>query len=309
MVNENVVADNQNSDCVLCTPSIPIEQGEEEERKDDVEEIEFEINRAASPIAGVHEENLVEMFSQSDEATEEELIEILFNCSRCKKKFRRKENLQLHEKHCIDSRKDLVLELPKKQARIEDYFCNNETKLLSEEVKGTIQLGAGDLSHDDHNEQWKMPDVINRSFNDNLMTYRKDFNQQNKQNLLDRFRKMLEMYKNIIKIHVAERGIKFYFSLKVIFHKLVDITEMTDPPVCLRSDVFTALVGETDISFMEEAFSSLIQKIETFEQNGSGWTLDRFVNLDLGKILFRLFSLSINEYYQNISLFFFRLYL
>ena len=83
-----------------------------------------------------------------------------------------------------------------------------------------------------------MPTIINRSSNDDVMTFRKDFDERHKNHQLKRLKAMLNMYQAIVKLQRdAKRRIKLYFHLKAIFHKLTD-HKLTDPNK-LRTSMFT----------------------------------------------------------------------
>ena len=73
-----------------------------------------------------------------------------------------------------------------------------------------------------------------------------------------------------------------------MFHQSKDPDNLTDPPVSFRSEVFTALNMDKFEIHTKFAFQQFQQQIETFERNGSGWVLDHFINLDIGKYRFSL---------------------
>ena len=76
--------------------------------------------------------------------------------------------------------------------------------------------------------------------------------------------------------------LKFYFSVHIVFVKAADPNVFTVPPVVLQTDpvrVFLADLFRLDEIF-EMDIKQLVEKIDTFEKNGSGWMIDHLVRLD-----------------------------
>ena len=78
------------------------------------------------------------------------------------------------------------------------------------------------------------------------------------------------------------RQLKFFFAAHIVFVKATDPNVFTVPPVVLQTDpvrVFLADLFRLDEIF-EKAIEQLMEKIETFQKNGSGWVIDHLVRLD-----------------------------
>ena len=72
---------------------------------------------------------------------------------------------------------------------------------------------------------------------------------------------------------------KFQVALNVVFHKAVDPTILTDPPVTLRTTM--AAVYPNELPQLVETSRHLLEFLEGYEQNGSGWVFSNFVSLEL----------------------------
>ena len=74
---------------------------------------------------------------------------------------------------------------------------------------------------------------------------------------------------------------KWYVTLKVVFEKLSDSNVITDPPACFRSSPRLGLIGTDYKCELERVYEILLEQIDTYEKNGSGWNLKHFVDLDV----------------------------
>ena len=81
----------------------------------------------------------------------------------------------------------------------------------------------------------------------------------------------------------SKRPIKFYFTLCMVYHQSKDPSIVTEPPVSFRSEVFTALNMENVDLHCKIAMEQFQKQVDEFQKNGSGWVLDHFINLDIGK--------------------------
>ena len=72
---------------------------------------------------------------------------------------------------------------------------------------------------------------------------------------------------------------KFQIAVNVAFHKAVDPTVVTRPPVTLWSRM--AAVYPNEVPQLVETVRHLLELIEHFELNGSGWVFSNFVSLEL----------------------------
>ena len=79
--------------------------------------------------------------------------------------------------------------------------------------------------------------------------------------------------------HRRHRTYKFQVAVDVMFHKAVDPTVVTQPPVTLRTTM--AAVYPVDVPQLVETAAHLLELIEVYEHNGSGWFFSNIVSLEL----------------------------
>ena len=72
---------------------------------------------------------------------------------------------------------------------------------------------------------------------------------------------------------------KYQIALNVVFHKAVDPKILTDPPVTLRTTM--AAVYAADVPQLVETSRHLLEFLEVYEQNVSGWVFSNFVSMEL----------------------------
>ena len=68
------------------------------------------------------------------------------------------------------------------------------------------------------------------------------------------------------------------------FYKPVDPDVVTDPPVVFRSGTTKLLPTSNTKDQMEINYQNIIQAIENYENNGSGWNLLRLDMIDLNTV-------------------------
>ena len=77
--------------------------------------------------------------------------------------------------------------------------------------------------------------------------------------------------KSILTIELSHgKGIKFYFTLRIIFHQSKDPSIITEHPVSFRSEVFTALNMDKFDLHLKVAMMQFQKQVEEFQKNGSG---------------------------------------
>ena len=72
---------------------------------------------------------------------------------------------------------------------------------------------------------------------------------------------------------------KFQMAVYVIFHKAVDPTVGTQPPVTLTSEMFVVYAG--DAPPLEDINRQLLNLVDIYEHNGSAWVFSHFASLQL----------------------------
>lgn len=168
------------------------------------------------------------------------------------------------------------------QKTIEDFF--------KEERSGMSSSPVGESStFQEHPETWSLPAVVKLSaLKEPTKTHRKIFDHHNKPKMLDRLKKVLNMFTTTIDNELLNKqsGVLYYFTLRMIFYRSIeksDLTkpDLTDPPVRFRSSVFSALDNSKVQDNLEEIYNQFLKQIETFQLKGSGWILDHFLDVDI----------------------------
>ena len=72
---------------------------------------------------------------------------------------------------------------------------------------------------------------------------------------------------------------KFQIAVDVVFHKAVDPAVVTQPPVTLTSEMVAVYVDAPPP--LNDVDRQLLNFIEGYEQNGSGWGFSTFLSLQL----------------------------
>lgn len=187
-----------------------------------------------------------------------------YKCRFCQKDFLRENNKFLHERNC---------------ERRPDYLSEP-----TEATESTTQAGGSRTV-----DESEPPTLTQSTLKHTAEKYQKKFNRENKSNLYMRFNHAVREFKDILSDKTKSKAIKWYLSLGVEFCSATNPSKMTDPPVIFRSQTFASL-DENDLEeLLITAYDQIIDDIENFQRNGSGWILDNLVTLDLGEI----FNLSI----------------
>ena len=76
----------------------------------------------------------------------------------------------------------------------------------------------------------------------------------------------------------VQHGIKWFFALTLTFRKTASWDVITDTPVVLHTEPKMGTNYEQKLS---KALEEMMEKIDTFERNGRGWVVDKFLQLDL----------------------------
>ena len=81
------------------------------------------------------------------------------------------------------------------------------------------------------------------------------------------------------KFHQEHRAYKFQIAVCVVFHNAVDPAVVTQPPVTLASEMVT--VYSDAVPPHEDLNRQLLNFVEVYEHNGSGWVFSNFASLQL----------------------------
>ena len=88
----------------------------------------------------------------------------------------------------------------------------------------------------------------------------------------------------LLTIQRSSKNVKYYISLRCNFYKPTDPDCVTDPPVIFNSGNSILLGGSNIKDQMEINYDNLLQSVENYETNGSGWCLLHLVSLELNVI-------------------------
>jgi hypothetical protein len=158
-----------------------------------------------------------------------------FRCKYCYRKFTRENNKIFHEQNC--EQKDDDDNNHARQSKVEEFLPSSKKRKTG---LTTMQVGG---SGGEHGETWQVPKIVESALNRHAVTYRKEFDVVNKKDLMGRMSAVLSTFHPIIEAELSmmNDGIKYYFTLRMVFHQGKDPDILTDPPVSFRSEVFTSL--------------------------------------------------------------------
>ena len=93
-------------------------------------------------------------------------------------------------------------------------------------------------------------------------------------------KKAVAVFKPVMaKYHQCHHEYKFQIAVDVVFHKAVDPAVIKQPPVTLTSEMVTIYSG--DAAPLEDVNRQLMNFIEVYELNGSGYVFSHFQSLKL----------------------------
>ena len=167
-----------------------------------------------------------------------------FRCSKCHKTFKKMDNKEMHEKHCGEG-----TSVPR------------------------------DVAEDDNEEDEEDFSPIKSALS--AKVYRLKFAPGIRNLYLRLQRAIMEASDQLFTIQKSNRNIKYYVSLQCTFYKPTDPGIVTDPPVTFNSGTTILLPTSTIKEQMEINYQNIIQAIENYETNGSGWVLLRLNMIDL----------------------------
>ncbi|XP_066914127.1 uncharacterized protein [Clytia hemisphaerica] len=183
------------------------------------------------------------------------------------------------------------------------FFCPYCNKKLSSKANRTYhmricsnkdQTGAGNSNINDEDQTAAINETVydgDEANNNNIRLVQTSINrmvkiyrrkvQANRGNIIPTIADLRE-FLDVIR---SNHSIKFYFSVKLLYHQAKDPSHITNPPVIHTSNVYTFLDDDTMIpEQIESALKRIIDKIEAYERNGSGWVVDQLLSIDLAAV-------------------------
>ena len=173
-----------------------------------------------------------------------------FVCGKCDKTFKRMDNKDLHEGKCG------------KKAKLEPS-------------RGIVE------SHDENDEE--VFTLIKSALFGVAKTYRLQF-ANGVTNLHPRLeRAMAEASDQLFTLQRNNEYVKYYISLCCVFVQSAE-DEQTDPPPVFNSGSSILNPGSDIKEQMKIIYENILQSVEEYEKNGSGWILLHYVHLDINTI-------------------------
>ena len=175
-----------------------------------------------------------------------------FTCTHCGRGFVKNERRKLHEKTC-DNNSHRQHCAPQRIQHGEG-ITTGKFKLFESALNGVVR------------------------------GYRYEFPTDNHQ--IDSLKKLSEILhgdaKRIIKESYDEQKLfKWHIGLKAVFHKAMDVSLITDQPPYFQTLPLESYLSQDLDSRIEEAYIILRDRIDNYEEMGSGWVLNHFKCVDL----------------------------
>ena len=90
----------------------------------------------------------------------------------------------------------------------------------------------------------------------------------------------LHLLPTMTQLHTKHRAYNFQVAITIVYHKAVDPSVVTQPPVTLTSEMIAMYAADT-VPPRDDVNRQLLNFIEVFELNGSWWVFSNFQSLQL----------------------------
>jgi len=158
----------------------------------------------------------------------------------------------------------------------------NDLKLLGSGIKRSL------INEDDNTMLKKFKssefriETVKTAFKNAAITWKLVYDQYEDKDIIQILHgSVLSIENNLLKYRKSKNALKFNVALHAVFEKAADSSILTEPPVCLVSEPFE-VYADTSVKFcLERAFNQLLNFIEVYERNGSGWILSYLEALDI----------------------------
>ena len=171
-------------------------------------------------------------------------------CRFCSKEFSRRLNLSLHENTCDEN----PLEIPRRTSVLQTGGGGSDKFDLSASSLGGAAREYKMYFKDETTQEW-LVDLHDAMTKDTL-----DF-------LNDIKKKEGSMF-------------KWYLTLELTFKKLANPYIITDPPVYFHTTPILLYMGDL-LEQLQKQIENLLEKIDKYEQNGSGWAVHQLISITL----------------------------
>ena len=183
---------------------------------------------------------------------------LLHTCSVCGKGFNRLNNMQRHEEKChqTSSISGTGIKRP--------LTTQNDTIILNKKAKPSFTIN-----------------VVKQALQGSATKLKISYPEVEEADILTTLYTSIHAMKSTIRQYQQkEKAVKFQIVLQAVFVKAVDPAVTTDPPVVLTSEMFE-VYADTDISErMEKVYKQILNYIDVYERNGSGWILGSLQSLE-----------------------------
>ena len=171
-------------------------------------------------------------------------------CGTCKKTFNRQDNFERHQKRCKQTggkRKASDDDVPIKVK----YMKSSDMKII--EIESALSKA--------------------------LVTYRIDLSSEEQNDVLLLIRDGIKNMEHTIN-RVRDNGIKYFMTLSIKFHQATNVFDITDPPIVFHSEPYEIYDGSDITPSLKSIEMQLLKDIEVFQRNGSGWIINKLLQLD-----------------------------
>ena len=210
-------------------------------------------------------------------------------CGKCNRGFTSNEERDIHEKKHDDPKNFICGKCDKTFKRMDnkdlhEAKCGKKAKL--EPSSGMME------SHDENDEE--VFSLIKSALFGVAKTYRLQF-ANGVTNLQPRLeRAMSEASDQLFTLQRNNERVKYYISLCCVFVKFGE-DEETDPPPVFNSGTSILNPSSNIKEQMEIIYENILQSVDEYEKNGSGWILLHYVHLDINTISYNPCRTSQNE--------------
>ena len=190
------------------------------------------------------------------------------SCAQCGKQFRRIDNLQRHQATCTGHMFQQGGSIYQRQPPI-DFTINSSSS--------SSYSNNGNNSNNNTTRSFT-PTQTTTSFKNAAVTYVTQINSPHLDLLQDA---ITALQPTLTQQRQTLGSIKFNVSIQVVFHKAVDLSVTTQPPVTLQSEIHTAYATTSLSQSLGDVYTQLVNFIDVFECNGSGWVFSYLNSLEL----------------------------
>ena len=136
----------------------------------------------------------------------------------------------------------------------------------------------------EHVEHWKAPDIAESALKYTALTFRKIFDSNDKKNVQQQLKGVIHTMRAVTKgqTRANAEAFKWYLSLNINFCKSTSSGVNTDLAVTFHSEAFKSIDTHEFNYLFHVEYKQIVQQIDKFQRNGSGWILNHLEHLDVG---------------------------